>query len=193
MGNPIKLVRAAREASNGVGKYGAGVESIFGVSRARQWLAIVLEHLKLGTTMEEFYWYRFYLPEHRQTRSRQFPYRSSMMFAQIFLTERQTTTDDVDDKRVFATICKRLELPGIPIVAEFANGKLLTPIDQIPPQDLFSKRVDQYSGGDTKRWRHDQGFFTDFASGARMRSRQWSIASANNARPRASASFYSRP
>src|SRR5262245_50058026 len=74
LGNPRRFLQGFEEALAGLRQYGEAVATTHGVARISQFISLYADTVRYGTYHDEFYLYRFYLPERRQNRALHFPF-----------------------------------------------------------------------------------------------------------------------
>lgn len=162
--------RAAREALTALRRYGKVTAEDAGISPARQFAWMWWLNLRHAYTSEAVYRYRLF------SRDRVSPAPAFLQIPDALILFRTVTprvaraaAETLADKRRFARWCAEQHLPTAPILMEFERGEVTRgdvpdgdiPDGDIPRTDLFAKWGTQYGGGDTQRWRYEDGGYVD--------------------------------
>lgn len=165
---------AAREAFVGLYRNGAAVRSEYGVGLALQFSQIFIEAMRSEIRHSAYYLYQFYLPDRWPQRERQFPSWSQFGPVQRHLIERDRAADfePLRNKVLFAHRCEQVDLPIIPLIGEFANGRPTRQLKALPPKDLISKPASELCGTGVESWRYDavHGCFSNAVTDQKLNS-----------------------
>jgi hypothetical protein len=149
--------RAAREALHSTRRYGAQIETKYGVPRqlqpAHQW-RLSMRH---GLPPETCYRYRLYRFEQRRNTGLFGHHEEGI--ALLTHLDALVSPDDqraLADKRAFLERCRAHRLPTVPILAEFAGGRVegrdWDGVRPLPECDLFTKAADLHGSSGGARW-----------------------------------------
>lgn len=154
LGNPRRFYQALREAIAGVRQYGDPIARTHCISRANQFIHVYADTARYGTYYDEFYLYRFYLPERRRNRALHFPFVTQTALVMRALNDALSPIDAeaLRNKSAFAKRCHEHSLPTPAILAEFENGVMTVGEPPFPPGDLFSKPAERAAGDGGRRW-----------------------------------------
>jgi hypothetical protein len=154
-GRPWLMYLAVEAGVRGVRRYGETVSAQYGVSKRDQFLRLSIDRYLNHTPLEEFYLYQRYLPERWKSRAQHFTLQD-VCYAQECLVDRLASPDlELLKKDKFAAVCKKRNLPTIPVVAEFFDGSPQGAFVDLPSADLFSKPTDSSCGRGAQAWRYD--------------------------------------
>ena len=109
--------------------------------------------LKRNIPPLEYRLYCFYEPS-RRSEMDQYLYWNDLPALAALNARRGANNDDVQDKRRFAEICARFDLPHVPTLAVFDHGNQITPeCPFVPEHDrLFVKNLRGKGGQDAECW-----------------------------------------
>ncbi|HEU4630915.1 MAG TPA: sugar-transfer associated ATP-grasp domain-containing protein [Gemmatimonadaceae bacterium] len=164
---PLRAVRDARVA---VADLGPACRHSSGVPRLVQLTQLVWLRLVHGVDPHSYYQFRLYLPERRRRAGLYLLQRPAAVLYRV-LVEREALDDAamMVNKRRFDAWCRRHGLPLASTLAEFRDGRLVAATTGTPTaesfagRDLFSKPIHGHSGEGARRWRWDEGCWTDGA------------------------------
>ena len=150
-----KPYRAVAIGIKGVRRYGEVIAAKQGVSKLMQFLRLSIDNWLNQTDDKQFYLNQFYFPEPYTRRRRHVTYWE-FVSSHILLTERFATPDFalLNCKDKFGAACIEKNLPTVPIVSEFVDGKQLN--GELPSADLFAKpAIDNFCGYNSQSLRYD--------------------------------------
>ncbi len=161
-GDKLSLPRAISHGLRGISHYGAGVKRQYNVGLFQQFRHLSSDNLSYRILPQDFYMYQLYLAENRSQRSRHFAF-SELLSMQQYLIDAMACADFpwLRSKHRFAQRCSEMGLPTVPVLAEFADGKMIAckptngePGAAFPTADLFSKPSEYWCGIGANLWRY---------------------------------------
>jgi hypothetical protein len=159
-GRQLSIPLAISHGLRGIGRYGPGVRRQYGISLSEQFRCLSSDHLSYRILPEKFYMYQLYVAENRKLRARHFGF-SEILPMQQYLIDVSRCEDFpwLQSKHRFAQRCSEIGLPSVPLLAEFAEGKMIVhpPGSNereavFPPVDLFSKPSEYWCGIGANLW-----------------------------------------
>lgn len=151
--NAVRARRATRA-------YGPEVVRLWGVPLAHQLRQQLRLALWLGFDAEMYYRYRLYLLEDLRDAVLFVPFQMNISLRR-HLRKLVGYDISIDDKRVFAALCREAGIPTVPLVAEFGSDGVRwgsaavrgeQPGKRLPTRDLFSKPASGQGGAGASRW-----------------------------------------
>jgi hypothetical protein len=158
-GRQLSIPLAISHGLRGVRHYGFGVKKQYNVGLFEQFRCLALDHFSYRILPENFYMYQLYLSENRKLRGRNFAH-TEILPMQQYLIDALHCEDFpwLRSKQRFALRCSELGLPTVPVLAEFAEGKMIAHSPRgeavFPHADLFSKPSEYWCGIGANLWRH---------------------------------------
>jgi hypothetical protein len=151
---PVALSHGLR----GIASYGLGVRKRYGIGLFEQFRLLTEDNFSYRILPESFYMYQLYRPGNRELGARHFSF-AELLPMQQYLIDAMACADflGLRSKHRFARRCMELRLPTIPVVAEFAGGKMVRPVPgagvmPLPQADLFSKPSEYWCGIGANLW-----------------------------------------
>jgi hypothetical protein len=161
-GRQLSFPLAISHGLRGVSRYGTGVQKQYGVSLFEQFRRVTSDNFSYRILPENFYMYQLYLPENRCRVAWHFAF-SEILPMQQYLIDVAACEDFpwLRSKHRFAQRCAELGLRSVPVLAEFADGKMsdlsLRSGEReatFPQADLFSKPSEYWCGIGANLWRY---------------------------------------
>jgi putative polysaccharide biosynthesis protein len=141
----------------GLRRYARGVKQQYGIGLSQQFRDLCADHLSGRITHHTFYLYQLYLADRRRERNRYLSFWQ--IFPMLHYFTDCTKCEDyplLRSKHLFARRCSEIGLPFLPLVAEFAEGKMIlcSPSREatLPDVDLFSKPSEYWCGIGANLW-----------------------------------------
>jgi hypothetical protein len=170
-GRRLSIPLAISHGLRGIGRYGRGVKKQYNVGLLQQFRLLAADNCSYRFLPENFYMYQLYLAENRRLRARHFAF-SEILPMQQYLIEVMGCEDFpwLRSKHRFAQRCSEIGLPSVPVLAEFAEGKMIAHSTKreaaFPPADLFSKPSEYWCGIGANLWlRKSAGRYVNALSG----------------------------
>jgi Sugar-transfer associated ATP-grasp len=159
-GRQLAIPLAILHGLRGLGHYGPGVKKRYNVGLFEQFRCLSSDHFSYRILPESFYMYQLYRAENRGLKGRHFAH-AEILPMQQYLIDASCCEDFplLRSKQRFAQRCSEVGLPTVPILAEFADGKMMAPSLKgdvvFPPADLFSKPSEYWCGIGANLWRYE--------------------------------------
>jgi hypothetical protein len=159
VGRRLSIPLAISNGLQGIRRYGRGVKKRNNVGLIKQFRYLTSDHLHYRMPPESFYMYRHYLPENRCLTANHFDF-SHILPMQQHLIDCAKCEDFLllRNKHLFARRCSEINLPSLPLLAEFEDGKMIShPRGSelaLPEMDLFSKPSQYWCGIGANLWTH---------------------------------------
>ena len=156
-GRRLSIPLAISHGLRGIGRYGSGVKRQYNVGLLEQFRHLTADNFSYRILPENFYMYQLYLAENRRRRARHFAF-SEILAMQQYLIDAMGCDDFpwLRSKHRFAQRCSEIGLPSVPVLAEFAGGKMIAhsakPEAPLPAADLFSKPSEYWCGIGANLW-----------------------------------------
>ncbi len=148
---------ALNHAFEGIRQYGRAVRERDGVSRIVQFARLTSD-FGHRVRADDFYLHQLHLDSRRHLAARHFDFKQVLPMQQYLIeAARAGDYDLLRSKSLFAARCVELDLPTVPVLAEFVSGAVLPPEPLMPDADLFSKPSDLMLGVGGALWRHSHG------------------------------------
>jgi hypothetical protein len=172
-GRQLSIPLAISHGLRGIVHYGAGVKKQCNIGLFEQFRHLTSDHFAYRILPENSYMYQLYLPGNRRLRARHFAF-SEILPMQQYLIDASGCEDFpwLRSKHRFAQRCLELRLPSVPVLAEFADGKMITCSSGdereavFPQADLFSKPSEYWCGIGANLWLYkSQGRYINALSG----------------------------
>jgi hypothetical protein len=173
-GRQLSIPLAISHGLRGIGRYGPGVKKHCNIGLLEQFRHLASDNFSYRIMPEDFYMYQLYLAENRRLRAGHFAF-SEILPAQQYLIDAMGCEDfpRLRGKHRFAERCSELGLASVPVLAEFADGKMTahSPTNgargaAFPPADLFSKPSEYWCGIGANLWLYkSQGRYVNAVSG----------------------------
>ncbi len=154
-GRRLALPLAISHGLRGVARYGCGVNKRYKAALLDQFRQVCAANFSYRILPENFYLYQLYLPANRGKRNGHFAF-SEILSMQQRLIDLMACDDFpwLRSKHRFAERCQQAGLPTVPVLAEFADGKMIRHSSEngLPPSDLFSKPSEYWCGIGANLW-----------------------------------------
>jgi hypothetical protein len=158
-GRQLSIPLAILHGLRGVGHYGHGVKKRYSVGLFEQFRCLASDHFSYRIQPENFYMYQLYLGENRKLRGRNFAH-TEILPMQQYLIDALRCEDFpwLRSKQRFALRCSEMGLPTVPVLAEFAEGQMISHSAKgeavFPQVDLFSKPSEYWCGIGANLWHY---------------------------------------
>jgi hypothetical protein len=173
-GRQLSIPLAISHGLRGVNRYGSGVKRKYNVGLFEQFRHLTADNFSYRILPENFYMYQLYLAKNRSRRNGHFAF-SEILPMQQYLIDVMGCEDFpwLRSKNRFAERCLELRLPSVPVLAEFAEGKMTAHSAAndgrdlaFPAADLFSKPSEYWCGIGANMWRYQSsGKYVNALSG----------------------------
>jgi len=173
-GRQLSIPLAISHGLRGISRYGSGVKRKYEVGLFKQFRYLTADNFSYRILPESFYMYQLYLAGNRSQRHGHFAF-SEILPMQQYLIDAMGCADfpSLRNKNRFAERCSELGLPSVPVLAEFAEGKMTSHglandgCDRaFPAADLFSKPSEYWCGIGANLWRYQSsGKYVNALSG----------------------------
>jgi hypothetical protein len=171
-GRQLSAPLALSHGLRGISQYGRGVKNKYGIGLFEQFRYLSADHFSYRILPENFYMYQLYLAENRRVRAKQFAF-SEILPMQQYLIDAMGCADFpwLRSKHRFAQRCAEIGLPTVPVLADFADGKMIAGSpgggrEAFPAADLFSKPSEYWCGIGANLWRYQStGRYVNALSG----------------------------
>jgi hypothetical protein len=156
-GRQLSVPLAISHGLRGIGRYGLGVKKQYNVGLFEQFRYLCADHFSYRILPENFYMYQLYLAENRSLSAKHFAF-SEVLPMQQYLIDAMSCEDFpwLRSKHRFAQRCAETGLPTVPVLAEFAEGKMVAHLPGgepvFPAADLFSKPSAYWCGIGANLW-----------------------------------------
>jgi hypothetical protein len=171
VGHRLSIPLAVSYGFQGIRRYGRSVKKRYNIGLFRQFQYLSLDHLSYRMLPESFYMYQQYLTENRGSSAKHFDFLQVLPMQQ-YLIDRAKCEDYplLRSKHLFARRCSEIGLPSIPLLAEFADGRMIFHSvggeTTLPRVDLFSKPSEYWCGIGANLWTHNEhGRYSNALSG----------------------------
>ncbi len=145
----ITIARTAAE-------FGPLVELEFGISKSRQILNLCAARARHGIEPLAYYRLQLFRPERSARATRYVQSTDSGPLIRWLVAETHGYPHVFGDKRAFHAWCAEHDLPSVPTLMEFEEGRVRwTSGAALPPADLFSKLSNSWGGNGACRWTYD--------------------------------------
>jgi hypothetical protein len=161
-GRQLSIPLAISHGLRGISHYGSGVKKQYNVGFIEQFRHLCSDNFSYRILPETFYMYQLYLEENHSRRARHFAF-SEVLPMQQYLINAMACADFpwLRSKHCFAERCGQIGLPSVPLLAEFADGRMILHSTAnsvnaaFPSVDLFSKPSEYWCGIGTNLWHYE--------------------------------------